>query len=365
MSDWFSKDGCPPTPDGVGKNSVPESSGDERGIVPLGTPGNTGSPALSVPAGVFFCFLGGAVSSSSLSAIAPALVAYGFVAVSAKGDVRGRVLAVLAALVPAIGLGLQAGVASVLAAVLACLVALAVSQILLLGKMTPGVTCVTVAAITVCHLAVDEALALASGTTLSETILSLVDLYQEQLGSVSASVSAQLQSVRSMLAVIWPTVYVIVGLIEYLSARVGAWLVSSRVEEGRLRLPRLADYDLPLWVVAVFIVAMAGLAVGLTLSGTVADVILMASVNVALAVRFALAAQGLAVLAWLGQQKSVRGFAAGLIGLAALYLEVQFFIMTVVGLADVWLNFRRLQRGTGGPDAAGNAEQDQKSAQAD
>ena len=46
------------------------------------------------------------------------------------------------------------------------------------------------------------------------------------------------------------------------------------------------------------------------------------------------------------------GFAAFL-SLAAFFLEMRFIVMSIVGLADFWLNLRRLPRGgvaaSGGP----------------
>ncbi len=362
MTDWSGKDGYPPTPDGAGDGRMSGSRASEGKIVPLGSSGGSATPGLSVPAGLFFCALGGAVSSSTLSVVAPALVAYGYIASCVSGTVAARLGAIACTLVPALALSMASGVSLAATAVITCAAALVVSEVILRARMTPGVSCVLVAVLAACHLAVDEALAVASGTTLSETVLALVDFYQEQLGTVSSSVSAQLETV---LALVWPAMYVVVALIEYLSARVGARVVSPRVGQDRLRLPSLADFDLPLWVVATFVISLAGLAVGLTLSGTVADAVLMASVNVVLAVRFALVAQGLAVLAWFGREHRASGTITALAGLAALYLEAQFFIMTVVGLVDVWSNFRHLGRGTGGTGVAGNAEQDQKSAQAD
>ena len=71
----------------------------------------------------------------------------------------------------------------------------------------------------------------------------------------------------------------------------------------------------------------------------------MVVTNVILAVRFALAAQGLAVLSWVIREKKPSGLMAALAVIAALYLEVQFIVMSIVGLVDVWRNFRHLERG--------------------
>jgi len=47
-------------------------------------------------------------------------------------------------------------------------------------------------------------------------------------------------------------------------------------------------------------------------------------------------------------QKKIGPFAMVFLTLLAVYLELQFYVMTIVGLVDVWRNFRHLPRGKKG-----------------
>ena len=143
----------------------------------------------------------------------------------------------------------------------------------------------------------------------------------------------------------------------FLATALGAALVASRSSSDVARLPRLADFDLPLWVVAVLVASVAGIAFAVSVDGSASQVALALSANVAMAVRFALAAQGLAVLVWLARGKGLGPFTSTLMGVVALYLEVQFVVLTIAGLVDVWANFRHLDRGVR-PGATGATMQD-------
>ena len=357
MSSWPNSD-RPPAPEGARGGSAGPSQA-ERGIVPAGRGAGRSPQALSAPAGLFFCALGGAVASSTLSVLAPALVAYGVISVAAstEGSLR-RVACVPAAIVPAVALSLTTGASSLVAAVIACLMALAASEAIVRGRLTPGFACVACAAAALGQMGADAAFAAASGSSLSQAISALLDAYQAQLGAQGAALAAQMQVVRSVISVMWPTAYVVAALALYLSALLGAGLAAGKAEQGSVpRVPRLVDYDLPLWVVAVLVAGVAGLAFGLTAEGPVARAALVVSANVVMALRFALAAQGLAVLSWFVREKHLGPMASALAGAVALYLEMQFVVLTVAGLVDVWANLRHLPRGAA-PESAGSAQQD-------
>lgn len=362
MSGWFNN-GLSPRPQGAGEVREPDEKG-RGGIVPFGSSAgeksNERRPALSVASGLLFCVLGGAVAASGLPLVAPALVAYGFVCCAVAGGLRERALAVVAALASAVALSVPDGIAAVATPVVVCLAALVTAGLLVREKMTPGVGCVVVAGATLAQLGAESLAALSQGTTLSASMMALFDAYLQQLGGASSfDLAAQMGAVKALLSVLWPAAYVVVALAAFLVAHVGVWIAAPRAGARAPKLPRMADYDLPLWVVAVFVLAVAALAVTLTVPAASSQALLMASANVVVAVRFALAAQGLAVLAWLVQRRHMAGLGTVLLGMAALYLEFQFFVLTLVGLVDVWANFRHLQRGEKpGQDEAKTARQD-------
>ena len=87
----------------------------------------------------------------------------------------------------------------------------------------------------------------------------------------------------------------------------------------------------------------------------------MISANVLVALRIAFAIQGFAIITWPIQTKHVGAFAGACTIVAGLFFEDQFYGMTLLGLVDVWKNFRHLPRGVK-TTIQSNADQDQKSA---
>ncbi|WP_417229001.1 hypothetical protein [Thermophilibacter sp.] len=352
MAGWTNND-RPPVPQGA----VGAARG-ERGIVPCPQDEHRGEKngVPSLPAGMFFCALGGAVASSALSFVGPAFVGYGYLSVAPAGGLRARVACAVAALVPAVALSLSSGVSVTLAAVVACLVVLAVCELTAARRLTPGAVCAVVGVAALALIGADELAARASGTTLAAGMDALLDAYRQELGALVGA-AGQVQAVLSVVGLLWPVAYVIAAAASCASASLGA-LVAARRSGGALaRPPRLAEFDLPLWVVAVFVASVAGIALALSVDGPVSQVALAVSANVAMSVRFALAVQGLAVLSWVVRDKGLGPVGSALAAAVALYLEVQFVVLTIAGLVDVWANFRHLARG-GAPDVADQSMQD-------
>lgn len=342
MTGWTNND-RPPVPQGVSG-----AAREGRGVMPRTGGERSGAPSLL--AGIFFCALGGAVASSTLSFVGPAFVGYGYLSVAPTGSLRSRVSCLAATLVPAAALALAGGVSTVVSAVAACLVAVAVCELVAARRLTPGALCATVAVAALALIGADELVALASGTTLSAGIESLLDAYRQQLVDLTGAAD-QVGAVFAVLGLLWPVAYVMAATASCVSSLVGA-LVASRAANGTVaRPPRLADFDLPLWVVAVFVASVAGIALALSVDGAVSQVALALSANVAMSVRIALAVQGLAVVAWVARDKGLGPVGTVLVCAAALYLEVQFVVLTIAGLVDVWANFRHLTRGASPSDA--------------
>lgn len=352
MSGWTDND-RPPAPQGmVG------SAHEDRGIVPHdGSRGERGNN-LPLPASMILCALGGALASTTISFVGPAMVSYGYLPVAARGGFRARACCLAAALVPAAAAGLVTGASSALTALVSCLMALAVVELVVARRMTAGALCVVVALGAAGMFGADEAVARANDSTVFADIQAALDYVFGSISGLTGAAAGQAQTVRDMVALLWPVTYVMAAIVPCVSALVGMVPASSRADDAVPRPPSLVDFDLPLWVVAVFVASVAGFAVAVTADGTVSQVALAISANVAMAVRFALAAQGLAVLVWLVRGRGYGPVATALAGVVALYLEVQFIVLTIAGLVDVWANFRRLTRGSGSDDATGTSMQD-------
>lgn len=342
----------PPAPQGV-----TGTAREDRGIVPGSSGRGEKHDVLSVPAGMFFCALGGAVASSTLSFVGPAIASYGYLPVASQRSLPARIACLAAMLVPAIALGSASGASTVATAVIATLTVLVVCELTVARRLTPGALCATVGLASVALLAADELVALASGTTLSASIQASLDVYRQQVDELLVGAADQVEAVFAALGLLWPVAYVMTALGLCVSALVGASVASAHPSGSVARPPRLVDFDLPLWVVAVFVASIAGLALAVSVDGPASQVALAVSANVAMAVRFAFAAQGLAVVAWSVRKKGLGSVASTLVGVVALYLEVQFVVLTIVGLVDVWANLRHLKRG-GSTDVAEQTMQD-------
>ena len=335
---------------------------DRRGIVPTGD-GDDGRLARALPKALIVCAIGGALSATSTSVLAPALVAYGLALSAACGGMRGLVpgAALVAAAAAAAAVSIPLGMASLASAVITGLSGLVVTGAFWAGRLTTGGSILAVAAISAAHLGADAVFSALNGTTLSATMMSLIDAYKQAFLEASPAAAVQIESVASLIELFWPVTYVAVGFAEGASAHVGLRLAKAPLGERGRQVPSLDAYDVPLWVVALLVATVAALAVALTVPAA-PQALLMVSANMAMTLRFAFAVQGLAVLAWLMRSKGMGPLPKVLLGALALYLEVQFVVLTVAGVFDVWANFRHL--GRGGSDEENPANQGKEPVQA-
>lgn len=324
-------DGLPPVPTGALRPQGEEPSRRTRGEV-------------SAFFGYLFCALGGLAATASPLAAA-LFVGFGMTVVSSGRPASSRALGVLAFAAPALVTGLQLDSSSLVSALVACCLAAAVACAACDGRATAGALCALAGMATLVQLGSDALLAAGQGTTLASSMSSLTDAYLQQLGVLGNGASEQVAIAQAILRVVWPVAYVVPALGELLLAYLGVQIAAPRMGERSLTLPRFAEFDLPLWVVALFVGGLVGLAVCLTAKVETTSIGFMVAANVILAVRFAFAAQGLAVLAWFIQKRQPSRFMAALAVIAALYLEMQFIVMSIVGLVDVWGDLRHLNRG--------------------
>ena len=324
--------------------------------------GDKGPLARALPKAFVLCAIGGALSATSTSFLAPALVAYGIVLSAMCAGVRGMAPGAVLAAAAAAAVSLPLGVSSLAGSVITSLAGVVVAAAFWAGRLTPGGSVACVAVIVAAHLGADAVISATRGMTLNETMVSLIETYRQSLTEASPTVSAQIESAASLMRFFWPVAYVAIGFAEGMFAHVGVRLLRAPLSGQGRQVPSLDAYDVPLWVVAVLVATAGALAVALTVPSA-PDAMLMASANLAMALRFAFAVQGAAVLAWFMREKGVGSLSRVLLGALALYLEVQFVVLTVVGVVDVWADFRHLRRGgdAGGDDAA---NQDKEPAQA-
>lgn len=332
---------------------------EQGGIVP--TEGGAQAPrgGSSLVAGLVICALGGVIAGY-IPMLGCFAVGYGAVVTLAARN-RLQALATLACtLVPAAVVALVAQVATVPSVLVACAVGIGTAWAVARDKLSLSVAFALIVCGTLALIGVDVIQLQSMGSSMADMITQLVNGYASGIGVASVSVTEQVESTRAMLQAYWPSAYLVVALVEFLCALLGA-RASARRERPGTAMPTLAEYDVPVWLVGVLVADILGLtAVGLV-PPAYTNAVNMVSANLLVALRIAFAVQGLAVIAWLIRSRHVGAFAGACTIVAGLFLEEQFYVMTIVGLIDVWKNFRHLPRGVK-TTIQSNADQDQKSA---
>ena len=336
-----------------------DASPGQGGIVPVGDDAKAPRGGSSLVAGLVICALGGAIAGY-VPMLGCFAIGYGAV-ITLTGRSPLQALATLACTVaPATIVAFLAEVATVPSVLVACAVGIGTAWAVARDKLSLSVAFALIVCGTLALIGVDVIQLQSMGSSMADMITQLVNGYASGIGVASVSVTEQVESTRAMLQAYWPSAYLVVALVEFLCALLGA-RASARRERPGTAMPTLAEYDVPVWLVGVLVADILGLtAVGLV-PPAYTNAVNMVSANLLVALRIAFAVQGLAVIAWLIRSRHVGAFAGACTIVAGLVLEDQFYVMTIVGLVDVWKNFRHLPRGVK-TTIQSNTDQDQKSA---
>lgn len=159
-------------------------------------------------------------------------------------------------------------------------------------------------------------------------------------GAEADFVLAQIQPV---VAAIWPSVYVMSAVLNVGFAAMGSHVMSARCG-GRARMASVANFDMPLWPVGVLAVSVVGLGVSFA-DFPGAQWVLSLSLTALLGVRVVFALQGFGVVTSLMNRFRFGCAGRMLCVLLSIWLETMCFVVSIVGLIDVWANFRKLSRG--------------------
>ena len=292
---------------------------------------------------VLWCVVSGA--SAGISPIlAPFFVGFGHAALAGTGGARGRAISAVCLVAPAAACALLFGFAGLEDALVACAIGVTAAELYLANRLTPGSSCMAVGVMGLALLGISELIARAAGTSLSEQIATMIDYYIETLGASSIETQMVSDQMKAIVMAIWPTAFFVIVYMGFILGIAGA-----RVGAARQGVPVGAHepfeaFDLPLWVVGLLIGAIVLLAASSAVPAY-AELLSRVAGTTLGALRLAFATQGFAVLIWFKREKAWRGL-VGLIAIViALYLEFNMFVLTIVGVLDVWLNLRRLSRG--------------------
>lgn len=207
--------------------------------------------------------------------------------------------------------------------------------------------CAVIVATALMNIGIEAAVATAAGSSLSQVVDGLltymVSVAQDAAGT---GIQAELivRQIAPVLKALWPFTYVASAGMDALAAGIGSYLMYVRTS-GIPRVPAIAAFDMPMWPVGVLIASILGLSA--SLSGFPgAEVLLSVSVTALMSVRFIFAIQGFAVVLTFANRFRFGCLGRTLLLVLSIWLETMFFIVSIVGLIDVWANFRKLTRGS-------------------
>lgn len=207
--------------------------------------------------------------------------------------------------------------------------------------------CAVIVATALVNIGIEAAVATAAGSSLSQVVDGLlaymVSVAQDAAGT---GIQAELivRQIAPVLKALWPFTYVASAGMDALAAGIGSYLMYVRTS-GIPRVPAIVAFDMPMWPVGVLIASILGLSA--SLSGFPgAEVLLSASVTALMSVRFIFAIQGFAVVLTFANRFRFGCLGRTLLLVLSIWLETMFFIVSIVGLIDVWANFRKLTRGS-------------------
>lgn len=206
--------------------------------------------------------------------------------------------------------------------------------------------CAVIVATALMNIGIEAAVATAAGSSLSQVVDGLlaymVSVAQDAAGT---GIQAELivRQIAPVLKALWPFTYVASAGMDALAAGIGSYLMYVRTS-GIPRVPAIVAFDMPMWPVGVLIASILGLSA--SLSGFPgAEVLLSVSVTALMSVRFIFAIQGFAVVLTFANRFRFGCLGRTLLLVLSIWLETMFFIVSIVGLIDVWANFRKLTRG--------------------
>lgn len=206
--------------------------------------------------------------------------------------------------------------------------------------------CAVIVATALVNIGIEAAVATAAGSSLSQVVDGLlaymVSVAQDAAGT---GIQAELivRQIAPVLKALWPFTYVASAGMDALAAGIGSYLMYVRTS-GVPRVPAIVAFDMPMWPVGVLIASILGLSA--SLSGFPgAEVLLSVSVTALMSVRFIFAIQGFAVVLTFANRFRFGCLGRTLLLVLSIWLETMFFIVSIVGLIDVWANFRKLTRG--------------------
>ena len=144
-----------------------------------------------------------------------------------------------------------------------------------------------------------------------------------------------------MYALLWPLTYMLSAAMSVAYAALGSYFTAFSA--GKCApVHGLLGYDAPLWAVGVLATSILLMAFG-TVPSPVSQILLTVGLTAAMSVRVIFLMQGFGVVS--AKLLNHTGcFMRFFIISFAFWLEMMFMIVSIIGLVDIWANFRKLER---------------------
>ena len=293
--------------------------------------------------GIVWCVVGSAFLPLA-SVFSNALIAFGMTIALAGAKRREQMVVLPVALVAAVVASVVLfGVYAIPTTVISVLGASALAWALVTGRLHTGVFLLVAIAVGCAGVCSDALITSMQGTSVPELMARTVDeVVESSTVSLDLEGTAAILEARDTVLAYWPTLYFVVGLLKALCALLGSW-IGAKASKLPVQEGMIVRYDVPLWVGLLFAFGVAVELLGPLLPMWQGESAILGA-NVVMCARIALAQQGLSVLQWWMRARGAARPARILAVVAALLLEMSFALASVVGLVDVAVNFRHLDR---------------------
>ena len=231
----------------------------------------------------------------------------------------------------------------------ALIVALGVCAGMAQGRATVLNVSLVVVAGALAGLVVDTGYAAMYGTTAREALSQVFETYMRASLGSGIEEGLAVNEATALFNVLWPFVYVVQSASYAAIAGLGCVFLETRFRARRF--PSVAAFDAPLWAVGVL--AASALAIAASFADTPASYPLsVVGATALMSVRIIFALQGFGVVASRLSGTRTGCVLRGVIVLLLFWAETVFMAMSIVGLIDVWANFRKLPREGSGAASA-------------
>ena len=180
------------------------------------------------------------------------------------------------------------------------------------------------------------------GTTIPDLLLSSVQqMLPGEVQYASMEENSMSMQLVSIFKIIWPLSYVVSTISNATYAALGS-CIAGYIDHTARPLQGFTTYDAPLWSVGVLATAVLCIALG-NVPSNLSQAFLTVGSTVAMSVRLIFTLQGFAVVSSKLLRK-VGCLSRAIIIFFAVWAEMMFMVVSIIGLIDIWANFRKLER---------------------